>query len=254
MSKIKSIGKFKGEQINKNASATVDELDELVSKWATKNPGEFHTPEGLDALKQAVGDVMDTTKYGTGAYAAAKSMYDAVKKQITKQAPVYSKVMKEYSDASELIREIEKSLSLGKKTSADTAVRKLQSLLRNNVQTNYGNRVALARALESAGAEDLFPSLAGQSMNSWTPRGMVGSIEKVGLLGAPLLGAPEALAAAPLASPRIVGEVLNALGGVSGKSSTALNAALSGVKTPAMIEAEKEILRSIPLLAISANQ
>ena len=78
--------------------------------------------------------------------------------------------MKAYSDASDQIMEIERALSLGKKASVDTGMRKLQSLARNNVQTNYGNRLSLARELEDAGGVSLLPSIARQARNSWTPR------------------------------------------------------------------------------------
>ena len=40
-------------------------------------------------------------------------------------------------DLKEAIKEIEKALSLNNRASADTAMRKLQSLTRNNVYTNY---------------------------------------------------------------------------------------------------------------------
>jgi len=67
--------------------------------------------------------------------------------------------MREYSVASEQIREIERALSLGKGASVDTAMRKLQSLMRNNVQTNYGSRTKLAQQLETAGGQEFMPEI-----------------------------------------------------------------------------------------------
>jgi hypothetical protein len=212
---IKQSGNFKGKIINQKAGGVIDEIDTVVADWSKSNPAEFHTPEGLDALKQAIGDIRDSTQFGTPARRAADSVYNAVKNEIQAQAPTYSKVMKDYSEASSTLQEIEKALSLGDKTSKDTAIRKLQSLLRNNAQTNYGNRLDLAKTLEQKGKVNLGPAIAGQAMNSWMPRGMVGSIEKAGMVGAPFV-APSLLAAAPFTSPRLMGETLYGLGRLSG--------------------------------------
>lgn len=211
---IQAMGSFKGQQINKNAAGTVDEIKKTVEEWAALNPAEYHTPEGLDALKQAIGDIRDVTQFGTPARKAADAVYNSIKKQIEVQAPTYTKVMKDYAQASETLAELERALSLGNKASIDTTVRKLQSLMRNNAQTSYGNRLNLANTLEQQGGVSLMPSIAGQAMNSWLPRGMVGAIEKAGIPGAAILGQPSALLAAPFTSPRLMGEAAYGLGRV----------------------------------------
>ena len=218
---LKASSNFKGKVINEKSSGIVKEIADKVDDWARSNPDEFHTPEGLDALKQAIGDIRDSTQFGTQARRAADSVYNAIKSQIDRQAPTYSKVMKDYAEASKTISEIEKALSLGEKASKDTAVRKLQSLMRNNAQTNYGNRLDLAKTLEEKGGVDLGPAIAGQAMSSLLPRGMVGAIEKAGMVGAPFV-APGALAVAPFTSPRLMGEALYGMGRMSGGAANAL--------------------------------
>ena len=221
---VQKMGYYKGQPIQKNASGTVDEINEVVNRWAGLDPKEYHTPEGMDALKRAIGDIRDGTQFGTPARKAADQAYQSVKRQIDSQAPTYSKVMKDYSQASETLDEITRTLSLGDKAAKDTAVRKLQSLLRNNAQTNYGNRLDMMRELEDQGGVSLMPSLAGQSMNTWTPRGMTGAITKAGI---PFAGGGLAMsnpAMLPLlaigaagSSPRLIGETSYALGsGVGG--------------------------------------
>ena len=211
---LKSMGSYKGQVINKNASGTVDEIADLVGQWKALDPAEFHTPEGLDALKQAISDIRDTTQFGTAARKAADTAYNAVKGEITAQAPTYSKVMKDYSQASETLAEVERALSLGNKAAADTSMRKLQSLMRNNVNTNYGNRLGLAKTLESNGAE-ILPAVAGQAMSSMTPRGLQG-LSASGIAGAGVLTSnPGALAVLPFTSPRLVGEAAYGLGALN---------------------------------------
>lgn len=223
MQRISGMGSYKGVKINAKSSETVKELDDMVAQWKSLDPAEYHTPEGLDALKKAIGDIRDSTQFGSPARKAADEVYHAVKNEITKQAPTYSKVMGDYSRASELISEIERSLSLGNKAAADTAVRKLQSLMRNNAQTSYGNRLDLARTLEEQGGESLLPAIAGQAMSSWMPRGMVGSLEKVAIPFAALSN-PAAIAAAPFTSPRMMGEALYGAGRLTGLLGDTANA------------------------------
>lgn len=224
---VQNMGSFKGQVIRKNAAGTVDEIAEQVNQWAALDPAEFHTPEGLDALKQAIGDIRDSTQFGTPARKAADSVYQAVKQQISKQAPQYDAVMKDYSEASDLIGEIEKAIVGKDKTSADTAMRKLQSLMRNNVNTNYGNRLDLARELEQQGGANLMPALAGQAMSSFTPRGLQGAVASAAGIGSLL--EPSLLATLPLQSPRLVGEAAYAFGRASGSASQGMNQATNAL-------------------------
>lgn len=222
LNNVINTGSFKGVAIRKKAADTVDDLKSVVDEWRALDPAEYHTPEGFDALKQAVGDIRDSTQYGTPARRAADNVYNAVKATINRQAPTYAKVMKDYSEASNTLKELEKALSLGDKAARDTSVRKLQSLMRNNAQTSYGNRLELAKKLEEQGGAELMPAIAGQAMNSWTPRGMVGAIEKASVLPAAVLS-PGALAAAPFTSPRLVGEAAYGLGRLVGGASNVGN-------------------------------
>ena len=159
LQKVQSMGSYKGVQTNKNASGVVGEISDKIAEWRSLNPAEYHTPEGMDALKRAIGDIRDATQFGTPARRAADGVYNAVKGEITKQAPTYSKVMGQYASASDELAQIEKALSLGDKTSKDTAIRKLQSLMRNNAQTSYGNRLSLAQQLEQKAALNGRPPL-----------------------------------------------------------------------------------------------
>jgi len=199
---------FKGKVIDETSASVLDKMKAKVANWKNSDPAEYHTPEAMDKLKQSLWE--DFGKLGQEekeAYSLGKQIYDSVKTEISKQAPEYAKVMKEYTDASDLTKEIERSLSLGHKASADTAMRKLQSLMRNNVNTNYGQRLNLAQQLESAGGRDLMPALAGQAMGDWTPRGIQRAAAGLEGMGAYAIGGP-ALAALDVASssPRLMGE------------------------------------------------
>ena len=102
-------------------------------------------------------------------------------------------------------------------------MRKLQSLMRNNVNTNYGNRLDLAKELERAGGKELMPALAGQAMSSLTPRGMMGPAG-VGLGGYAALTNPAALPMLAFGSPRLVGGAAYGAGRMSALPGDAFNA------------------------------
>ncbi len=199
---------FKGQVIKPGAADKVQQARELVDNWKNLDPAQYHTPEGLDALKQQVGDVLEGIPFEQkNARAAVGDVYNSIKTTINNQAPQYAKVMKNYGEASETIREIERALSLGQKSSADTAMRKLQSLMRNNVQTNYGNRLNLAKQLEQAGGQPIMPALAGQALSEWTPRGIQrATAAPSAALSYMAGGIPYAIGSAAASSPRLVGE------------------------------------------------
>ncbi len=209
---------YKGKIKDDEAFKVFNELENEVAKWKKTNPAEYHTPEGLDALKQRIGAITNRIPYEElNSNRIGKDIYNSVKDTISKQAPTYSKVMSDYTEASEQIREIEKALSLGGKASADTALRKLQSLTRNNVSTNYGQRLNLAQQLEQEGGKPFISMLAGQALSSPTARGLAGAGELATVLGS--FYNPVALGALPFQTPKLVGMSLYKAGQLGQKLS-----------------------------------
>jgi len=222
----KDFAEYKGVTHNAEIAKVLDGVKAKVSNWKNLDPAEFHTPEGLDKLKQSIGQDLQKIPFNeTDARKAVGQIYNATKDTINTQAPAYATIMKDYSQASDLINEIESGLSLKSragKINADTAMRKLQSVMRNNVNTNYGQRARLAEELVKAGGTELMPALAGQSMSAILPRGLGGQLETYGG-GAAALMNPSVLLGAPLASPRAMGEVLYKYGQAKGLGKKALN-------------------------------
>ena len=197
---------YKGQVKNEAGFEVLEKLKKTINDWKNLDPVQFRTPEALDNLKQKIGGVLEKTdpiKEKT-AYKVVSNLYNSVKNEIAKQAPVYEKVMKDYREGSDLIEEIQKTLSINKKVTDATALNKLQSLMRNNANTNYGYRMELAKALQQQGDKDLMPALAGQALSSFTPRGLAGQGAGIGA-GLTAFADPSALAVLPLTSPRLVG-------------------------------------------------
>ena len=218
INKANQITTFKGQVIKEGANAALNKIRAEVDAWKQLDPAQFHTPEGLDALKQKIGQIQENIPFEQKtARTVSGGIYNSVKDEISRQAPEYSRVMKEYSDASELVREMERALSLGQKSAADTAMRKLTSVMRNNVNTNFGLRLDMVRQMEQQGGNQLLPAIAGQAMSSTLPRGLAPQIAGVSAVPSVVENlmqgtTPLTLAAAPLFSPRLIGEAGYGLG------------------------------------------
>jgi hypothetical protein len=239
---------------NREAAGVWQNISDTVQDFAT-NPSVRGTPDDFDALKQAVGEIRNGTQQGSQARLVADRVYNSIKDQISKQAPAYEKTMRDYSEASKQLSEISKTFSLGEKASTDTALRKLQSIMRNNVNTNYGARAKLADVL--AQYEPNLPAMiAGQTMSAGLPRGLgraaaVAQSSIGALLGLGGAISPAALAGlAPLlaaSSPRLVGEAAYASGrarGLLGAAGvTPANAAIAGRAGFQAGRAEEELER-----------
>lgn len=249
---------FNGIAKSKKAQKTLGKIQDVVSQWQSQPAGTpFHTAEGFDALKQAIGEIRQGTDPGTLSRNIADSVYNATKGTIVKQAPSYADTMLGYSDASDKLNELMKTFSLGEKASPDTTLRKLQSVTRNNVNTNYGQRTKLIDDLAKY-EPDLLPSLAGQATSSLLPRGLA----RLGAHGALGAGAvymsPATLPLALASSPRLAGETAYAVGkGLGGIKSAASTIGLTGSRVPATLRTSLQAGRTsglgqTPLLAAPA--
>lgn len=214
---LQNVKNFKGIELSPNTLEVRTQLSNAIGEWKTLDPKEYHTPEGFDALKQKIGDIKDAQDYGTPAWKVASDAYNSVRQTIAKQAPVYDKVMSGYAEAKGELDALSKELSLGKNVNPGTALRKLQSVMRDNVNTSFGYRKELAQKLVDAGAETLPYAVAGQEMSTIVPRGLPGKLMSAGIgLGAGGSAAahaagfgaavsPWALAALPAMSPALMG-------------------------------------------------
>jgi hypothetical protein len=203
--KAEEMGKYKGQITNPKVAEYISKAEQEVAKWKSLNPAEYHTPEGMDALKKSIGGILEEIPFEQRtARNAVGDIYTSVKQSIAKQAPTYNNVMKNYSEGLDAASELKRTLSLKENNTADTALRKLQSVMRNDVNTNYGNRVDYAKMLEDASGRPIMSELAGQSLSTWTPRGLQ-KLSATGLGGASVYN-PSLLPLVAGSSPRLMGE------------------------------------------------
>lgn len=209
-----------------DAQGVLQKVQNTLAEWEAEPAA--HTVNGLDGLKQKIRGIYEAQDHTQSSHIVG-TMEKAVKGVIESQAPEYAAVMDRYSTESNLIREIEKALSVGNGAQADTGMRKLQSVMRNNVQTNYGNRLDLVNQLENFGGDTIRPSLAGQALNSPTPRGLAALGPPATYIAALALN-PKLAMALPATSPRLVGEATYAAGDATGKVARLAQAMGAGPK------------------------
>jgi hypothetical protein len=216
------IRKFKALSTSTKSSNIVGEMVKSVNLWKrySRRDTDYRTMGGFDGLKKRLNEIRLNAKAGTPQRTAADTLYHGVRKAIvdasagrtitggTRGGKTYAEVMKAYDEATDLIDEITRTLSLGDTATVDTALRKLQSVMRDTAFTNYGARANLVQALIDNGSETLMHQLAGQALR---PVLKSGPGAQFGLLmggGAALSGVvnPKFLAILAMYSPRIMGE------------------------------------------------
>ncbi|QOG23161.1 hypothetical protein [Bradyrhizobium sp. SEMIA] len=198
-----------------------NDLVDLVNQYKALPPQQFHTPAGFDNLKKEVYDIIERLPFEHGTQRKmAGDVFGAIKDTIAAQDPLYAKTMANYERYSTALREIEKTLSLKPGATVDTALRKLTSIMRNNVNSSFGKRAEMVSELERVGAPNLTSKIAGASLNSWEPRSLSKYLAG-GEIGSALLevlnhGSAWSLAAIPATlaatSPRLAGVGMHALG------------------------------------------
>lgn len=202
--KATGIDSFNGVSTNAKTANIQKEVANVLTEWRVLSPAEFHTPAGLDALKKKIGSLREGTEAGSASRKFVDQVYHSVKAQIEKQAPEYAKTMKAYEEASDKLRELQKTFSLSENATADTAARKLLSTARNNVTSNFNYRAELLKELGKH-QPNLPAAIAGQTLSSLQPRGLVANAAGTLGLGATVAN-PYLIPAIPAFMPRVVGE------------------------------------------------
>jgi hypothetical protein len=183
---------------------TIDKIGETLAEF--RADPSMHNVVGFDVLKQRLQAIYPESPAHKQAQRAVTTMTNEVKGAIVANAPDYAQAMNDSWQSFALQHELERSLSIGNKAAADTALRKLQSVMRNNANTNYGNRLESIDKLKQGSGIDLMPPLAGQALNTWVPRGLLGNAGGLTTIGAGLGVSPWAFGLLPFQSPRLMGE------------------------------------------------
>lgn len=127
-----------------------------------------------------------------------------------KQVDGYERLLSEFGENAEFLEEITRSLASGDKQTIDTAYRRLATSLK----TNNERRRNLIRELDEVTGNSILSDVSGQQLSELMPRGIIRQIGSSMALGGIATGGVSSSLLVPLvfASPRVMGEFVNALG------------------------------------------
>lgn len=199
--------------------AEIDKLGELVNVFEEfkRNPDK-HTLIGFDELKKKLWKVKIPANM-KDAKNVRKRLSGAVKGEIVNIYPAYQDMVGKYDEYLGLRADLEGAFGKGIKASdkheaLNTTLQKLQSAMRNQVNTGMGNKRKLLNKIDPT--QELADQIAGQASRPIMPRGMMGSYGPATALGAGAIGGPAAgLGLLAAESPNLVGRVSHMAGRAS---------------------------------------
>jgi hypothetical protein len=211
-----------------------EQMNNFVNEYAgmaQQNPNLL-MPLEMDQFKQDLFDVGSRVggAYDRDAARIAGGAYNAVRQELVRHDPIYADAMREYETVAREAKDLETTFGLaaarGKRPNVESVSRRLQAAMRNNANVAYGTREAQARRLNELDPDrTIIPTLAGSQLSSIKPRGLQSAVS-AGLGGIGALVNPVALAAAPLFSPRVMGEAAYGAGRAAGTGARIARAAM----------------------------
>lgn len=209
-------------KLDRSAWGNFEEIDDLMKQWSADRTAR--SPLDFDTLKQRLDDYF--TPNGN-MQVALTSTRKAVKQQILDKVPEYANLTKSYQEASDLLDEINHTLSTN--AQPDTLLRKLISTNREGFEM----RRDLLNQFDNKAGSSLGSMAAGYQMQQALPKGLVAPLIGGGASAGFAYGHnPWASSLAGLlaasSSPRIVGEAAN----FAGKTSNIAGKVFSTIMTP----------------------
>ena len=186
------------DEIARHLGATIGPDGSLIGHNA-------QTAIELAGLKQRLQGIAGENKMNPEASRIPTAVADRVRDTIIKQVPEYGRVMDAYSGTSNLLKDIEFSLGLGKNAQVDTAVRKAGAVMRRDASSGTRTQNAAELAQMGPAGERIMPALAGQATHPKLPDNFA-KMTATTLLGTGAVAVnPWLVALAPFASPRVSG-------------------------------------------------
>lgn len=173
------------------------------------------TALGLDNLKKRLGKYVDQVERQSPAEVLLTRLQKNLSQGLKGAIPDYERMTRGYSQATNLIKDIESNLMLKKegatfpigRITADNTLRRLSSALRENFEM----RKDLMQILGNKSGIEVPAEVAGYVSNQWIPRGIVGKGLATGG-GALAWFNPKLWPVLLASSPRAVGEFLSTYG------------------------------------------
>lgn len=209
-----------GEVALPQVAKLIDDMDKVVQSFR-KRP-KLHTIDGMDKLKQNLqGMVENLPLEARQLRAVGNTISRGVRTSIESANPRYKQIMSDYGNSANMINnDFGRTLSLTNKATIDSTLRKLTSVTRNTVNTNFGQRLKSVQSLDEYGEVGaLIPQIIGNTFKGYAPRSIGLPTAGVGAAGAVATGVASIGTAGAFLmaqSPRVIGEILYKIGQTGG--------------------------------------
>lgn len=238
------ISKFGGEIKNgqvvfKDTTLTKADENNIKQAFSKINKWQNTSVKGMDGLRQAVGNLMDDFKVtgNSRANVILSKVKDSITKDLSKNVPGYSDVLKTYGSKTELANNVLKELSLKGSAKESTQLNQVLRLFKKDPQVVK----QLSSIMGEKEVNSFLNDISGAILSEWAPKGVLSNIARavgdIGLAGGAIMTGSTPLGLASLgtvaaSSPRIVGKVarLSGKAQASGVSSIAKKLTTLGAK------------------------
>lgn len=204
---------------NEALANKLDDIQKTIDQLKEAPAGsKAHTIVGFDELKKKIDGLLynkDGMPIGEPTVRnAIGGITDAIKTEIKETHPEYAKMMDDYADAANKLREVRTALGNPNKNTRAQMYTKLM------ISNRKGTQDHLMKML-SKKDPTLMPAIAGASMSEWKPSAFRSGVSALPILFGGLAD-PTALAAvagtAAMGSPRLMGNVNYKAGQLAGKA------------------------------------
>jgi len=172
------------------AEQLVQKMQNVYDNWTANLAANGAKPSlmTVDNLKRTLAKMAEPYRQtNPNAFRVADNIDSSIRQLLYNASPTeYRPLMETWSEFKNKMKEYNKTLSLSEGATVDTATRKLQSALRDQVNTAFGSRLKLLDELDkySPGLKD---AVSGQTLKSKWPRG-VARLGPIGAIGGGLFG------------------------------------------------------------------
>lgn len=239
--KVETVLDFSRTRMPEVHQAAIQKVAKIIDDWGSQ-AGDTGVL-GMDTLKQTLGQQF--SPHADPANIIAMRTTRAARQQLVDAIPGYEKMTRTYQDMSDMIREIESELSMGSRKTKGATLRKLATI----ISRDGDYRQALIQSIDANTATALMEQLAGYALKDYVPHTLVGRGMAMAAISGMAVsnlfsGNPLVLAMAISNSPRLVGEILLALGTVR----KGMQAITPGLRVPVQVLATPGIARPLELI------
>ena len=164
--KINKDGNFDFSRSTITDAATRNDIKSMYQDIAGR---DLEDAVGVDILKKRIQDYYRGTPASAQSDRLSTIYTNKIKQKISDKIPEYEQMNIKYGEYKKLMNEVSKGLSIDNRKSQNTAITKLQQVMKDNKE----HQKALVKSIEELAGENITQQLAGLQLNPLMARGII---------------------------------------------------------------------------------